>query len=184
MSKPFIGIKRVFYGNPILELEEAKKSFDAATLKALLVTVGTDAPKLTEVKNVHKDTWGYEESDPTVTEYINQLTGLAYYRDVEQAGIPTVSFTIGEYALADKAALQGGEVVDGVWHRKDMVNPVAKLIVAQTKTGNWIVMPNANIVGKGNFVEKNIGLGVTAVPVETGVKGLSAEMWFEADAIA
>lgn len=178
MSKPYIGIKRVLYGDALTAMPTGSTKFDGAALKSLLATVEGENAKLIEVKNVHQDTWGYEESDPAVTEYINQLTGQAYYRDMEQAGVPTVSFTLGEYDLETKADLQGGEVVDGVWHRKDMLNPIAKLIVAQTKTGNWIVMPNANIVGKGNFVEKNIGLGVAAVPVETGVKGLSAEMWF------
>lgn len=178
MNKPYIGIKRVLYGDPILTLKAGAKSFTAADLKAILATVGTDDATVKEIKNLHQDTWGYEESDPTVTEYINQLTGMVYYRDMEQAGVPTVSFTLGQYELADKAALQGGKVIDGVWHRTDMVNVIAKLIIAQTKTGNWIVMPNANIVGKGAFVNKNIGLGVAAIPVETNVDGLSAEMWF------
>lgn len=184
MSKPYIGIKRVLYGDALTAMPTGSTKFDGTALKALLTTVGTENAKLTEIKNLHQDTWGYEESDPTVKEYINQLTGQVYYRDVEQAGVPTVSFTLGEYALEDKAALQGGAVIEGVWHRKDMLNPIAKLIVAQTKTGNWIVMPNANIIGKGNFVEKNIGLGVAAVPVETGVEGLSPEMWFLEEDVA
>lgn len=178
MNKPFIGIKAIFYGNPMTALPEGVEKFNGAALKALLDKVGTEGSDLKKVKNVHNDTWGYEESDPSVTEYIDQLTGMAYYRDVEQAGVPTVNFTMGEYDLETKADLQGGKVIDGAWHRKDMLNIVQKLIIAQTKTGNWIVMPNANIVGKGNFVEKNIGLGVAAVPVETGVDGLSPEMWF------
>lgn len=184
MKKSYIGIKRVLYGDAMTALPTGSTKFDGAALKAMLATVGTEDAKLTEVKNVHQDTWGYEESDPTITEYINQLTGQPYYRDMEQAGIPTISFTLGEYSLDDKAALQGGAVIEGTWHRKDMLTPIAKLIVAQTKTGNWIVMPNANIVGKGNFVEKNIGLGVTDVPVETGVDALSAEMWFNAEDVA
>ncbi len=181
MDKPFIGIKRILYGNPMTSLPQGVEKFNGAALKALLAKVGDEDSTLTEVKNVHKDTWGYEESDPSVTEYVNQLTGLPYYRDMEQAGVPTVNFTMGEYDLETKADLQGGKVIDGAWHRKDMLTPISKAIFAQTKTGNWIVMPNANLIGKGNFVEKNIGLGVAAVPVETGVEGLSAEMWFKAE---
>lgn len=181
MKKAYIGIKRVLYGDALTALPQDTKSFNGAALAAMLATVGTENALLKDVKNVHQDTWGYEESDPTVTEYIDQLTGQPYYRDKEQAGTPTISFTLGKYDLTDKAALQGGEVIDGVWHRKDMLNPIAKLIVAQTKTGEWIVMPNANIVGKGNFVQKNIGLGVAAIPVETGVEGLSSEMWIPAE---
>lgn len=184
MPKSYIGIKRVLYGDALTAMPTGTTKFDGAALKALLDTVGTEGAKLTEVKNLHQDTWGYEESDPTVTEYINQLTGQAYYRDMEQAGVPTISFTLGEYALEDKAALQGGAVIEGVWHRKEMLKPISKLVVAQTKTGEWIVMPNANIVGKGNFVQKNIGLGVAAVPVETGAAGLSAEMWIPGEDVA
>lgn len=180
-KKPYIGIKRILYSDPMTALPEGVEKFNGAALKALLAKVGTEDSSLKEIKNLHKDTWGYEESDPSVTEYINQLTGLPYYRDMEQAGIPTVNFTLGEYDLETKADLQGGKVIDGVWHRKNMLNPISKAIFAQTKTDNWIVMPNANIVGKGSFVEKNIGLGVAAVPVEPEVDGLSDEMWFSAD---
>lgn len=180
-AKPFIGIKRVVYGDPLTALPQGATKFNGAALATLLATVGKEGSNLKEVENVHKDTWGYEENDPTVTDYIDQLTGKVYYRDMEEAGVPTANFTIGEYDLETKADLQGGEVIDGAWHRKNMLNPVSKAIFAQTKTGNWIVMPNANIVGKGNFVEKNIGLGVSAVPVETGVDGLSGEMWFKGE---
>lgn len=184
MDKPYIGIKRVLYGDAMTALPTGSTKFDGAFLKSLLATVGQENAKLTEVKNVHQDTWGYEESDPTVTDYIDQLTGQPYYRDVEQAGVPTVSFTMGKYDYATKAALQGGKVIDGVWHRIDMAQPISKLIVAQIKTGTWIVMPNANLISKGNFVQKNIGLGVSAVPVETGVEGLSAEMWIDNEDVA
>lgn len=184
MNKPYIGIKRVLYGDALISLANGEKAFTAAMLAAMIATVGSASAKLKDIQNLHQDTWGYEESDPTVTEYINQLTGQPYYRDKEQAGTPTVNFTLGQYDLETKADLQGGEVVDGVWHRKDMLKLISKMIVAQTKTGNWIVMPNANIVGKGNFVDKNIGLGVSAVPLETGVDGLSAEMWFSEEDVA
>ena len=181
MSKPYIGIKRVLYDEPMTALPEGVEKFNGAYLKTLLAKVGTEGATIKEVKNVHKDTWGYEEPDPSVNEYINQLTGQPYYRDMEQAGVPTANFTLGEYSLQEKADLQGGEVIDGVWHRKDMLKPVNKTIFVQTKTGHWIVMPNANIIGKGNFVEKNIGLSVAAVPVEPDVEGLSAEMWVSAE---
>ena len=170
--KPFIGLKRVWYGDVVKSVTAAESGYSAAELKTLIST-------LTEVKNVHQDTWGYDESDPSVTDYINELTGQPYYRDVTQAAIPTVNFTLGEYSLEDKAALQGGEVKGGGWERTNMANLVEKCIVAQTKTGNFIFMPRANITGKGSFVEKNIGLGVTAVPLETGVDGLASEKWFK-----
>lgn len=170
--KPFIGLKRVWYGDVVTTVTAAATGYTPAELK-------TQIGKMTEIKNVHQDTWGYEESDPSVTDYINELTGQPYYRDITQAAIPTISFTLGEYAFTDKAALQGGKATADGWERTDMTALVEKSIVAMTKTGNFIFMPRANITGKGNFVEKNIGLGVSAVPLETGVEGLASEKWFD-----
>lgn len=183
MKKPFVGIRKLWYANPIASIANASDGLTAAEIVALLGTA-------TEIKNVHQDTWGYEESDPTVTEYINQLTGNPYYRDAEQQGSPTISFTLGMYSFEDKAALQGGKAIKvgneteaSSWERPSTIELIEKCIIAQTKTGNWIVLPKASIIGKGNFVEKNIGLGVTAVPVETGVDGLAAEKWFQEGSI-
>lgn len=172
MDKPFIGLEKVWYGDVITTVAAKADGYTAAELKALL-------PTLKEVKNVHQDTWGYNESDPTVQDYINELTGLPYYRDITQAAVPTISFTLGQYAMEDKAALQGGSVKAGAWER-GAAALVEKCIVAKTKTGNYIVFPKANIVGKGALVQKNIGLGVSAVPIETGVEGLASEKWFPA----
>lgn len=183
MKKPFIGIKKLWYTNPISSIASATDGLTAAEVVALLGTAK-------EIKNIHQDTWGYEESDPTITEYINQLTGAPYYRDPEQQGTPTVSFTLGMYSFEDKAALQGGKAIKvgteaeaSSWERPSAIELIEKCIIVQTKTGNLIVFPKASIIGKGNFVEKNIGLGVTAVPVETGVAGLAAEKWFIEEAI-
>lgn len=175
-TKPFIGLKRVWYGDVVTTVSSPTAGYTATELVAKIKT-------MTEVKNVHQDTWGYEESDASVTDYINELTGQPYYRDVTQAAIPTVSFTLGEYSFEDKAALQGGKATEDGWERTDMANLIEKSIVAMTKTGNFIFMPKANIVGKGSFVEKNIGLGVTAVPLETGVEGLASEKWFPAEKV-
>lgn len=171
--KPFIGIKKIWYADPISSVTAAESGYSGTELKSLLSSA-------TEVTNVHNDTWGYEESDPNVTEYINQLTGKPYFRDIDQQGVPTISFTLGEYSFADKAALQGGKATTTTkWERSDTPEMIEKCIVAQTKTGNYIVFPKASIVGKGNFVEKNIGLGISAVALETGVAGLASEIWFE-----
>lgn len=183
MKKPFIGIKRLWYTNPIASIASASDGLTPAEVITLIATAK-------EIKNVHQDTWGYEESDPSITEYTNQLTGVPYYRDPEQQGTPTVSFTIGMYSFEDKAELQGGkakklngETEASSWERPSTIELIEKCIIAQTKTGNLIVLPKASIVGKGNFVEKNIGLGVTAVPVETGVEGLAAEKWFSEESV-
>lgn len=94
--KPFIGIKKIWYGDVISE------AVTKASLKTLLGS-------MTEVKNSHQDTWQYTEDDPTYTDYINELNGEIYYRDVTQKGAKTITFTMGEWTFDDKVALQGGE---------------------------------------------------------------------------
>lgn len=179
-KKQYIGIKRIWYAEPITT------AVTAASVKALLGTA-------TEVKNSHQDTWGYEESDPETTEYINELTGQTYYVDMTKGTVPTISFTMGEYSYLDKAALQGGKAVTAAgavatteetavgWRRPDEPVIIHKSILAQTKTGNYVLLTNANVTGKGNFVEKNIGLGVTAVALENGTIG--SEFWFDGAAV-
>lgn len=170
--KPFIGIKRVWYTDVIGTVTAPDQGYSATELQALV-------KKAKEITNVHQDTWGYDESDASVTDYINELTGQPYFRDVTQASIPTVNFTIGEYDFETKASLQGGKGDENKWERTDMTRLIEKCIIAMTKTGNFIVFPRANITGKGSMVEKNIGIGIAAVPLETGVNGLASEIWFD-----
>ena len=97
--KPFIGIKKIWYGDVI----------DSAVTKTSLKTL---IGEMTEVKNSHQDTWQYTADDPAYTDYINELNGEIYYRDVTQKGAKTIAFTMGEWTFDDKVALQGGEKVD------------------------------------------------------------------------
>ncbi|MFV0587482.1 hypothetical protein [Bacteroides reticulotermitis] len=177
--KPFIGIKRIWYGNV----------FAAAVTPATLKTWLASAK---EVKNSHQDTWGYTQDDSTITDYINELTGKPYYRDATALGAKTIAFTMGMYAFADKAALQGGTVIkEGTapnevevgWSAPDVADIISKGIVAQTKTGNYVVFTNASVIGKVNFVEKNIGLGVTAVAMENETANVKDEYWFDGVAV-
>ena len=52
-------------------------------------------------------------------------------------------------------------------------------VVGKTKTGNYIVFTNAAVIGKGNQVEKNIGLGVTAVAMSNPNEGVKADYLFD-----
>lgn len=179
----YIGITRLWYGDVI------STAVTPALIKSLIAKSGAAH----EVLNSHKDTWGYEESDPETTGYVNDLTGLTYYIDKTKNSIPTISFTMGEYSYMEKADLQGGEAVteSGTkattedtavgWKRSEETEVIEKSIIAQTKTGNYVVLTKANIVGKGNFVEKNIGLGVTAVALEN--PGVGSEFWYTKDAV-
>ena len=176
MAKPFIGIKKLWYGDPLTTEQAA--SLTAATAVATLTN------SLTEIKNVHQGTWGYSQDDPSVTDYINELSGQPYYRDKEDLGARTINFTLGVYDFATKAALQGGTVIgqEAGWKSSDTLENVYKTIVAQTKTGNYIVFSNASIVAKGDQQEKNIGLGITAVCMESENTGVAAEYMFTAAA--
>lgn len=180
----FIGIKKLWY----LDVIDEATNLTQSGIETLLS--GND---VTEVENVHQDTWGYEESDPEITEYVNELTGQNYYVDETKQGIPTISFTLGEYQFQQKADLQGGTVItkggsgadkdDPVgWSRATELTVIYKAIVALSKTGTYIVFPKAQITAKGDVQEKNIGLGVQAKAVETGVTGLAAEYWIKKSA--
>ena len=170
--KPFIGIKRIWYGDVIAE----------AVTKTSLPTI---IAEMTEVKNSHQDTWGYSQDDPTYTDYINELNGEIYFRDVTQRGANTITFTMGEWEFSDKVALEGGELVDtDGWASTDSFDTINKAVVAQTKTGNFIVFTNASIVAKNNQVEKNIGLGVTAVAMTNSNTGVKARYMFNGANIA
>lgn len=166
--KPFIGIKKIWYGDVFAA------AVTASTLKAWLGTA-------TVVKNSHQDTWGYTEDDPTYTDYINELTGGIYYRDVTAKGAKTITFTMGEYELEDLVTLRGGAKVgtDEGWSAASEPNIVNKGIVGQTKTGNYIVFSNAAIIGKGDQQEKNIGLGVTAVAMDNPNSGVASDYLFD-----
>ena len=173
--KPFIGIKQIWYGPVITE------ALTAAKLKTWLATA-------TEVKNSHQDTWGYTQDDPTITDYINELTGKPYYRDMTDEGAKTIAFTMGAYSFKDKVELQGGKVIkesekEVGWEAPETPELVYKAVVARVKTGNYVVFTNAGIVVKSNMVEKNIGLGVSAVAMDNEAEGVADEYWFDGDAV-
>lgn len=169
MAKPFIGIKQLWYGDPMTT--PISSASDVATL----------TNSMTEITNVHQGTWGYSQDDPSVTDYINELTGQPYYRDKETLGNRTITFTLGVFDFATKAALQGGSTTGLTkgWQSSGALENVNKCIVAKTKTDNWIVFSNASIVAKGDQQEKNIGLGIIAVCMENETTGVEAEYMFE-----
>lgn len=170
--KPFIGIKKIWYGDVFTE---------AVTKASLKTWLGS----ATQVKNSHQDTWQYTEDDPTYTDYINELSGNIYYRDVTQKGAKTITFTMGEYTFDDKIDLQGGEKVDtdAGWSASDTPGIVNKGIVGQTKTGNYVVFTNAAVIAKGTMAEKNIGLGVTAVAMENPNDNVKSDYLFDGEKV-
>lgn len=183
-TKPFIGIKRIWYAEPLSEALTPLK------LKTLLADTGT-----TEVKNSHDGTWGYSQDDPSVTEYKNELNGQVYYRDKTDEGAKTITFSMGVYSWKNKKDLQGGVMLDasgaevteeskavGWASSQDLLN-VNKAIVAQTKTGNYIVFSNGAVVAKGDQQDKNITLGVSVVAMESETDGVKGEYMFDGSAV-
>lgn len=174
----FIGIKQLWYTDPLASAPTQ------AGLSALISGA-------TEVLNVHQDTWGYAQDDPSVTDYINELTGKPYYRDAENQGNKTINFTMGEYDYATKANLQGGTTIsEGTpskvvgWKAPASPQIIYKAVIALTKTGTYIIFSNAAIIGKGDQQQKAVGLGVTAVAMEntngTAQAPIADEYWFDA----
>jgi len=131
----------------------------------------------TEVKNMHQDSYSYEEADPSLTKYKNQLTGVAYRVEVE-GGDKTIKFTIGEYDFETKAALQGGTAAsDGsAWEAGDPTEVRYKSVFAITKDNICIVFPKAVIVGNGKDADKAVGIGLNAMPLEGDFKD---ELWID-----
>lgn len=170
--KPFIGIKKIWYADPITE------EMTAAKLKTWLGTAK-------EVNNSHQDSWSYTQDDPSVTDYINELSGKPYYRDMTSAGNKTIAFTMGVYEFEDRVELQGGKIIgeNEGWASPTSPALVYKSIVGQTKTGNYIVFTNAGIVAKTNTVEKNLGFGITAVAMDNATAGVADEYLFDGAAV-
>lgn len=170
--KPFIGLKRIWYGEPLKE---------APTKSTLAEIIGG----MTEIKNVHEGTWSYTQDDPSTTDYINMLTGQPYYRDVTNAGNKTIAFTMGEYEFSDLVEFQGGTVLEqgAGWAADSTPQLFYNAVIAQTKTGNFIIFSNAGIIAKTNAAEQNLGLGVTAVAMDSDEEGVAAEYRFKGDGI-
>lgn len=167
--KPFIGLKQIWYGAPLTTAPS-----DGAAVTTLV-------SGFTEIKNVHEGTWTYTQDDPTVTEYINELTGASYYRDAETAGQKNINFSLGSYDYADKAALGGGTVIAGGkgWAPSSEFAEIRKCVVALTKTDQYIVFSDAIIVAKVDPQQKNLALGITATALEATTEGVAAEYWFD-----
>lgn len=173
--KPFIGIKKIWYGEPL------KAAPTRSSLEALVAG-------MEEVTNSHDGTWSYTQDDPAVTDYLNELSGKPYYRDMTSAGNKTIAFTLGVYAFADRVALQGGTEIEENgkivgWSAPTTPELKNKSIIAMTKTGNFIVFTNAGIVAKTNAAEKNLGLGITAVAMDNETEGVADEYLFDGEGL-
>ncbi len=158
--------------NTIRLNELERKGLTGAEVATILKNAATK-----RVKNVHGDTYQYEEAEASVTRYKNALTG-EYYRETSEPGEVKINFTIGEYDYATKADLQGGKATEKNWER-GKYKPIHKCVIGKTKDGVYVVFPKAAINARGSNTDKAVGLAVSAVPLSTGVDGLASEKWFD-----
>ncbi len=167
-----VEIDELYYADPIKAVATIASGLTGAEVAAIL----KDA-KTKQVKNVHGDTYQYEESEASVTRYKNALTG-EYYRESSEPGEVKINFTIGEYEYATKADLQGGTATDKSWER-GKYKPIRKCVIGKSKDGVYVVFPKAAINARGSNTDKAIGLAVAATPLTTGIEGLASEKWFD-----
>ena len=80
---------------------------DVLSAAPTLSDVATGFKSASKIDNSHQQTFTYNEDEPSITQYKNDLTGKTYRSDVE-AGDKRIDFVIGQYDFDTKAALQGG----------------------------------------------------------------------------
>lgn len=178
MAKTIVSIKGLYYADPIKTITSDTVGLTGTEVKAILEK---DTTK--QIINVHNTTFVYEEAESSVTDYINQLNGSIYFRD-STPGAVQMSFSIGQYDYQTKADLQGGKATATSWQRPVSQGLMYKCLIALTKDDTYIVFPNASINARGGMVEdKLLGLLLAGVAMETGVKGLTSEAWFDASEV-
>lgn len=171
--KTIVSVKELFYAEPMT----------AGPLTAAAVKTILNDPDTKKISNVHNTTWTYEEAEPSVTDYVNQLNGKVYYRD-STPGAVNVTFSIGQYDYQTKSDLQGGTATATSWIRPQTQSLIYKTLIAKTADGTYLVFPKASIVARGGMVEdKALGLLLSAVAMDTGIDNLESEGWFDASEI-
>lgn len=146
----------------------------AAPTKAGLVAAFNAA---TNIQNSHQGTFQYEEAEPTVNQYKNDLTGQVYRSDMEPGDV-AIRFTIGQYDFKTKADMQGGEGTDDNWVR-GKASQRYKCFYALTEDDVMIVFPKANIIGTGSSTDNAVGIAMQAIPQEID-DTIGSEYWFDA----
>lgn len=166
-----VNIKKLWYGDPT----KIPSKVTGATLFALL-------KNLTEVKNVHQDTWTLEEAEANKTAYKNQLTGKVYRSDKEMGEVK-MNFTLGEYDYQTKADLLGGTATETSWERASGKVNIEKCLVGLTEDDQYIVIPRADISAREATTDKAVGLPVVGTELEPTVNGVAPEYWFDASVV-
>lgn len=140
---------------------------------------------VTEITNVHQDTWTIDETEPTQDSYRNQLTGNIYRFGAKQMGEVTFNFTIGRYDYPTKAALLGGAAIstDKGWKRARGVVDIKKCLIALTEDDQYCVLPYANVVAREASTDGAVGLAVVGTAMEPDNEAIMPEYWFDASEV-
>ena len=166
-----VNIKKLWYGDTSM-----------ITAKVTGATLATTLPQLTEVKNVHQDTWTLEESEASKTPSKNQLTGLTYRSDKEMGDV-AMNFTLGEYDYQTKADLMGGTATEPSWQRARGKFTAEKPLVGLTEDDQYIVIPRADISAREATTDKAVGIPVVGTELEPTVDGVAPEYWFDSSVV-
>ena len=166
-----VNIKRLWYGNT-----------SKITAKITGQTLFATLKQLTEVKNVHQETWTLEEAEANKTVYKNQLTGKVYRFDKEMGEVK-VNFTLGEYDYQTKADMLGGTATETSWERAAGKVNIEKCLVGLTEDDQYIVIPRADISAREATTDKAVGLPVVGTELEPTVDGVAPEYWFDASVV-
>lgn len=179
-----VDIKRLWYADVDAITEDLTGT--------LLYTLLNGEDTVTEIENVHQDTWSIDEAEPTQDSYKNQLTGATYRMGAKTMGDLTFNWTIGRYDYATKAALMGGSTIKGTtpnqandmgWKRARGVVEVKKCLIALTEDDQYCVLPYANVTAREANTDGAIGIAVTGTMLEPLNKAISPEYWFDANEV-
>ena len=168
-----VKIQKLWYVDP------AKITADLTPAALYALISGTDVKS---VDNVHQDTWKINEADPSVTNYVNELTGLKYRVDKSMGDIE-MDFTIGAYDYATKAALMGGTATETSWIRPTGVQIIYKAMIALTQDNQYCVFPKAHVIAVEADTDKATGIGVKAIQFQPDVAAVQPEYWYDASVV-
>lgn len=177
-----VGIKKILYADTSKITADLTADLAKTLIKAAITAKG-------EVRNVHGETWNVEESEASVNGYKNQLNGQTY-RYETTPGDMSVSFTIGQYEYATKAALMGGTPIkkggagadkDNIvgWKRSNEKVVIKKALFCLTNDDVWLIFTNTQITAREANTDKAIAIGVKALVQTPEVAGVSAEYNFD-----
>lgn len=176
MAKSAIGIKKLYYGAVLAS------SADAAAISS--TGIATLISSMTEITNVHQDTWALEEGEPSQDSFKNQLTKSVYRMGDKQMGDLTIAFEVGQYDWTTKAALLGGEAITESsrivgWKRAKGITDVKKSFLAITEDDVAFIFPKCNVLSSEGNTDGAISIKMSATVLEPEQDYLRSEYWFD-----